>query len=211
MKILSIIFLLVGLVLCPGYLVYGTMFSGSEIGEFQFVDRDVSSFSFGVFRARSTGDDHAKKESGIRLSPDMNPIRLIVKTSYLRNNTRMHSRRRSSDFELSFYKSSDLLWTEPFQISDSRSDDRDQRKTTVARSKTSSQAIKLLTVKEDANYKLRLKQLSRQDLPISDLSVEVRANVMEIDTKVWGTGAGLVLLSLFGFYLASRKSSESPV
>lgn len=207
MKILSLIFLLVGLVLCPGYLVYGTMFSGTEIGEFQFVDRDVSSFSFGVLSTTSTGDDRAKKESGIRLSPDMNPIRLIVKTNYLLDNTRVHSRRRSSDFEISFYKSSDLLWTEPFQISDSLADDSQNRRTTVARSKSSSQAIKLLTVAEDANYKLRLKQLSRQDLPISDLSVQVRANVMEIDTKVWGTGAGLVLLSLFGFYFASKKSS----
>ena len=206
MKIVSVVLLLVGLVLCPGYVVYATMFSGTEVGEFQFVDRATSSISFGVFHTTSIGNDQANKEGGIQLSPDMNPIRFIVNASYMRNFSKVRSFGRRSDFELSFYDSSDLLWTEPFQIAESSSDSSTQN-ATAANNKSVSQAIKLFTVEKDATYKLRLNQLSHQELSVETLSVQVRANVIEVDTKIWATGVGLILLSALGFYFVSKQSS----
>jgi len=205
MKIVSIVLLLTGLVLCPCYFVYAMMFSGSEVGEFKFVDRSTSSMSFGVFNTTSIGNDQAKKEGGIKLSPDMNPIRLIVNARYMPEVVRRNLMSRSAHFELNFYNSSDLLWTEPFQIVESSSNNN-KKKATLRNNKFTSQAIKLFKVEKDSIYKLQLNQLPNQELPISDLSVQVRANVMEVDARVWGTGTGLILLSIVGFYFGSRKA-----
>ena len=193
--------------LCPGYVIYVTGFSGSNVGEFQFIDKDVSSFSVGPLTTTSVGGDRAEKENSIRLSPEMNPIRFIVKAKYLPKKIKPSS----SKFQLSFYKESNLLWTENFAISQSELNSRKNKNSVnLNRGKPVSQPIKLISVDEDAVYNMHLNQLSNQQ-KISDLSIQVRANVMEVDAKVWGAGVALILASLFGFCLVTFVFKAEPL
>ena len=208
MKTVSLIIFLAGFVLCPGYLIYATGFSGSNVGEFQFIDKDISSFSVGPLTTTSVGGDRAEKENSIRLTPEMNPVRIIAKARYLPETIKP----QRANFQLSFLKETNLLWTENFAISQSKPRSGKKKKNiTLNGGKSVSQPIKLITVDEDAIYNLRLNQLSKQRMKISDLSIQVRANVAEVDAKVWGTGAALILASILGFCLSAFVFKTSPV
>ena len=208
MKTVSLIIFLAGFVLCPGYLIYVTGFSGSNVGEFQFIDKDISSFSVGLLTTTSTGADRAEKENSIRLTPDMNPIRIIAQARYLPETIKP----QRANFQLSFYKETDLLWTENFSVTQTKSRrGKNKKGVTLNAGKYVSQSIKLITVDEDAVYNLRLNQQSKQRMKISDLSIQVRANVAEVNSKVWGTGAALILASILGFCLSAFVFKTRPV
>ena len=213
MKTVSLIIFLAGFVLCPGYLIYVTGFSGSNVGEFKFIDKDISSFSVGPLTTTSTGGDRAEKENSIRLSPEMNPIRIIAKAKYLPDSIMsQRTKPQRAKCQLSFYKETDQLWTENFEISHSKPrSGKNKKGISINAGKSVSQAIKLITVDEDAVYNLRLNQLSKPRMKISDLSIQVRANVAEANSKVWGTGAALILASILGFVLSAFVFKTQPV
>ncbi len=201
MKLVSVLLLLIGLVLCPGYLIYAVGFSGEQVDALQFVDQDINSVSIGGFRASSSGEDRSSNENSIQLSPEMNPIRLIAKAKYSANPAISFT--QHSAFELSMYHGADLLWTEPFKVSESAPDSGEKR--SANHITNSSQPVKLVSVDQAAEYKLRLKRLREQDVRISNLSIEVRRNVSEVKASIWGTGSALMLVGILGLVVSRRK------
>jgi len=199
MKITSVVLLILGLVLCPAYLIYTTAFSGEEVGTLAFIDQDITAFSVGGFSSRSTGEDRSKKVNNIQLTPEMNPIRLISKAKYIPS--RSISMTEYSKYELSLFDGNSKLWTEAFNVSESSNNDDSSSNSVV----NSSQSVKLFTVDKTAEYQMKLKRLREQDVSVSSLSIEVRRNVMTVDSKIWGTGVILILLSIVGFFVSNKK------
>jgi len=203
MKFFSILLMLVGLILCPAYLIYSMSFSGTEVASLKFIDQDIETFSIGGFSSRSTGQDRSKKSHRLSLEPSMNPIRLVAKAVYIPRRSAPIS--ASSRFELSVYNGNTLIEKGAFRISQS-SDDSDSSNNSRVHT---SQSIKVINVSQSHDYEMRLKRLSEQDVSVSELSVEVRRNVTLVDTKIWGTGLGLILVSIIGFFLSRNKSAKS--
>lgn len=206
MKATSIAVFLLGLVLCPGYLVYTTMFSGEELVELTLLDRDIKSTSIGGFTSTTSGGNSAKKQQSIHLSPDMNPIRLIAKADYVKT-PNIHVT-QYSEFELYFSGSQAQLWKEKFTISESEPSEDDKKKTTinVGGHSSTNKSLKIIDIEKADTYSMKLQQLPEQEVKVSKLSIEIRKNVQLVKPAIYITGIAMLALGLIGIIVGSKKS-----
>jgi len=197
-----LVLLLVGLMLGVGHPVYTLYFSGSKVAELPFISRDTSNIAIGGFSMSSSKDADSVDEQVIELSPEMNPVRILAGASYSMRRNSISSTRKSN-FEIDFYQKDKLLWSKPFSISESSSDDNKGIKNV-----NTSQALKLVDITDTAEYTLKLRTLTPQEINISELNIKVRRNVKVSNPKVYTTGGVLFVIGLIGVIISTRNAKK---
>ena len=108
-KIGAVIFI-VGIFVGPLYLVYCKYWNGSEVGDKLVWDQTVQQLNLGDSgQFRSSGDAKSHGPLVVELSPDMNPLAVIVKAHYP---PPMSSFSESTQFDIELYKEKKKIWEE---------------------------------------------------------------------------------------------------
>jgi hypothetical protein len=190
MKILISVMFLLGLVLGPGYLIYSQFMSGSSLGEFEVPSMDTELPEAHGQHGSSTSISRGGPPLILELSPDMNPISIIVSVSYPRSRL-VRSRQ---DYVATLTKGDEKIWSEKFYMRLEPSPGGRGPEGIVKR-------VATFDVKEEAKYTLHLIPRGRANRPIFDSKVEVRTNVMEPIPLIFLPGLGILVVAFLTFFI----------
>ena len=201
MKIISLILLVLGLILAPGYLFYAKFSSGSSIYEFPVFSQDAERFKTGSLQAISPSNKKWNVPVILDLDPQMNPISIIAGIKYRNPHIKFSPVEYSLKYQIKL-KHNDLeMWNETYSTYPKN------KKGTIGGGMIYRQIIlNTFSVTESGKYAFDMKQMNRSKTRVSYIDIDVRKNVIHANMKIMILGIILILLSSIGFFLSQRKS-----
>ena len=209
MRSFSILVLVSGLILGPGYYVYGVFFSGSSGGRVAVFSQDIDKLKTGAVQHYSTSNSKWNTPIKLTVSPDMNPVSLILEVTYLRPlvNTRKHR----LDYSATLKDGTRSVWNESFSIRPSTRKKVDTSPFIIT-TPTGIYYKKLLTFKasETGQYLFDLQRNGISRTKVKKITLKVRQNVIQPRLYVVVMGVILSLMSVVLFFSLHRTGVTSP-
>lgn len=201
MKITSVILLVLGLILGPGYLFYSHFFSGSSIEKFTIFSQDSERFKSGSLQASSPSKRKWNVPVILNLDPQMNPISIIATIKLQNPNRSLPPVKFYLKYKI-VLKHNDLeIWNEYYNVYPK------PRKGSNGGGFTHKQIVlNTFSVNEPGKYSLDMKQILPSKTHVSYIDIDVRKKVVFANMKIMILGIVFILLSLIGYYLSRRKS-----
>lgn len=195
MKAASVILLIIGLAIMPGYYFYCTNFSGTEISIPQPLvfssgkcPRDKSSYVEGSYQAVE-----------LSLTPEMSPVAID-------GNFRCRSPKSMSNqnavYSLSMAKSGRTISTGNVSLRVEYDSDRRNKRNEVTK------LIKLVEVDTPGTYKFSMKRTGNSKLKVENITLSARKNVTKPNMAIVWFGVGCLISAVVGWCLASTIGSE---
>lgn len=202
--------LLVGLLLSAGYLTYCRALSGKPILNQKMLTVDIDRIEVGSIGYRRVTGTSETNTIAVHLAPEMNPITVNVSGKYLP--PRDSSMPKQSPYKAELQLSGIGVWQRDFTVMDSRQRRRsDQKGIKLGKMEFPSFQFHIHTfsVGESGNYMLSIVPMQQvPDLLVTDMSVELRRNVLEANRSIVFTGAALAILGLIGVVVPSVIASK---
>jgi len=208
---LSAAVLVAGLLLSVGYPKYCGSISGKELLKKKILTVDISRLNSKKLKyVRETSRQETNSIS-IRLNPSMNPIAFNVAGKFVR--PRHNSMRKAVSYKATLSLSKEPLWEELFLISSERQSEEKMEKKGIELGKMGLIGFHYnpttFTVAQDAEYILSVEPTRYPpELLITDMSVELRSNVIQTKRPVVVFGGVLAVLGLLGVFIPSAIASK---
>ena len=189
----SVIALVAGLLLGPGYFVYANFFSGALVAEQQ------------VYERQAEGPGLWTQPFALELGPDMSPVAVIAQLRILPDAA---PRRRTSRIEVTLQRDGAPVWRETASVlkpeTDSRGESRSEGEPAGTTSAVENLAIRQFEVAQAGTYGLSAALLEPQEVIIGSITLQVRRNVIETSLPLLAGGIACLLLGIFGLVIAVR-------
>ena len=191
----SLVALVAGLLLGPGYYVYANVFSGALLAEQRVYERAADAAA-GLWT----------QPLSIELTPEMNPVAVVAQLRILPDAA---PRRRTSRIGVTLQRGETPVWQETVSVlraeTDSRSESRSEGEATGTTSTLENLAIRRFEVAEAGAYGLSAALLEPQEVTIGSITLQLRRNVRETNLPIVIGGSFCLLLGSFGLMMAARR------
>lgn len=190
----SVIALVAGLLVGPGYYVYANFFSGSLVAEQR------------VYERQADGAALWTQPFELEFDPDMSPVAVIAQLRILPDAA---PRRRTSRIGVTLQRDGTAVWQETETVlkpeTDSRSESRSEGEPAGTTSAVENLVIRQFEVAEAGSYGLTAALLEPQEVTIGSITLQVRRNVTETSLPLLVGGGACLLLGIFGLVVALRR------
>lgn len=197
--------LLVGVMAGPVYHVYCLYFSGKKVAEKVLFSQELKRIEFD--RLKHAEMEHCKAASvDVELSPEMNPVALVMKGKYVKPRSRTSSR-----YSLSLSRAGKRVWETSFSVS-SEGEKMNKKDRALSIGKLGlvsfSSIAGTIQVPEKGTYTFALK-LESAALKISDMSLLVREKVIVPKRAIYLPGYICIAVSLLVSILLADKKKKT--
>jgi hypothetical protein len=195
MRYLSILLLVAGSIMGPGYYVYSVYFSGSSRGKVIVYSQDIEKFNTGSVRLYSTSNSKWNTPIKLSVNPDMNPVSLIVEATYLR--PLISTRQHRLNYNAILKNKNRTVWNESLSIKPSKRNKVDNSMF-IASTPTGYYHKKLLTFEasETGEYFFDLRRDGASKTKVKKITLDIRQNVIQPNLYVATTGMILFMISI---------------
>lgn len=184
-KLLALGLLLLGLLMAPGYVMWARLASGEPVVELVLVE-----------------DGRWRTPAEMALAPRMNPVRFVVSAT-------IHPERRTdgASFRIDVSGRGATLLEESFTVEPSRNRGKEKRRRRPAGTVRSTRSLGPVKVTAAGQYVLNLVQTAGHDVPVEEVTVDVRQHTRSALPAIWGTGVALVAVGLAWLVVLGRRGS----
>ena len=190
----SVVALIAGLLLGPGYYVYANFFSGALVAEQR------------VYERQADGAALWTQPFELGLSPDMSPVAVIAQLRIL---PVAAPRRRTSRIEVTLQREGAPVWQEMASVlkpeTDSRGESRSEGEPAGTTWALENLAVRQFEVVQAGTYGLSAALLEPQAVTIGSITLQVRRNVTETSRPLLVGGVACLLLGIFGLVVSLRR------
>ncbi len=173
----GILLLILGLLLGPGYYVYARFFSGAVVATYPLTAaRDASGERF--------------EPVALRLTPDMEPVALVLRFSVSHGATIQPTYTPRSDYRVRLLDGERVVLDERFSLQSPEVESTPSR--------VFQHALPPLPISRPVSYRLELAAEGAPQMTVHSADVQVRAQVREPDFRLVAAGVGLALLGVIG-------------
>ncbi len=192
---------LIGIVTLVGYMMYVVFLSGEKLGSYTIQEFDGSIVSFGGFRMTSGSTQSTHTVGPLSLSPDMNPLRMILKINQQGGKSSIGSSGLHYEFEL-LDRLGNSVWKRSGGYSDSEES---------SGSKTVNISLGILDVEQAGEYVLLcdLKDKRTFKPVITKAEVAVRRNVARANKQVYILGGAAAFIGFVMMMTGAEKKTVS--
>jgi len=198
MKKVGYILILVGGALGPGYFIWATFFSGREVASSTIFTQEAAAARVGRVRAAVRGGGEWSEPFEVRLGPEMGRIAVIgVAEAFA-----VPRRRRTFSVVVTADSDRGELWTESVGFTSGRSSSSDEsevQRTTIRK------RVRVFRVSEPGPVRFRFEQGEHARLPVTSVSLSVRAGTHAPRLPIWGAGVLVLLLGFGWLFVAERR------
>jgi hypothetical protein len=200
MKSLSIVLLVAGLLLGPGYYVYGVFFSGSSGGAVTLFSQDIEKLNLGSVQRFSTSNSKWTTPIKLTVNTDKNPVSLVLQVTYLR--PLIITRQHRLKYKATLKSNSRTVWNESLSIKPGKRKKVDSSMF-IASTPTGFYHTKLLTFEasEDEDYFFYLHRDGASKTKVKKITLDIRHNVIQPNQYVVSMGVILSMISVVLFLL----------
>jgi hypothetical protein len=208
---LSAAILVAGLLLSVGYPKYCGSISGKELLKKKILTVDISRLNSGKLKLLRETSRNETNSISIRLNPSMNPIALNVAGKFVR--PRRNLMRKAVDYKATLSLAKEELWENVFTISSVRQSEEKMKKKGIEIGKMGLIGFHYnpttFTVAQDAEYILTIEPTRYPpELLITDMTVDLRSNVIQTKRPLVVFGGVLAVLGLLGVFIPSAMASR---
>lgn len=205
MKYISILIFFFGLILGPGYAVYCSNYSGDLVKEIEVFDQKVILNVNKNSRSALSFSSDLQEEHLINLDSSMNPLVLIGKFSYLESPPRVGLKKITNNFRVakfivSLHHEGEEVFSDNFGYRKHIKKKKDNQGKSTTGSDVNklsfNQAFAPLIIDKSGVYNLNVKQRELKEIRLTNLSIELRRNVVIPNKRMLIIG---YILCGFGF------------
>lgn len=209
-----LLLLLAGVALGPGYLLYCNHFSGTVVAEPEIFSLDISPVAVkGVTKRVVSGAGNPIDPITIALTPDMNPVSVLLTGRYVRP----RAGRKRTEYSVALKRDDSTIWEDSITVTGKSSDKKNKKKLSLGNVKIGkmdldsfSLHVNTFNVPESGDYELRVSHKGSPALNhVVDMNAKIRRNTTIANRTVGLSGCAALGIGLVGLVVIGIVSKNT--